>query len=150
MMRLHGDRRPVEKVFRRDGTEVLSSGSGNEIWSCGEEAELILEKYLRRREELRDYIRDLMHIAHLQGTPLLRAMAYEFPEDEACAGLKDQYMFGSRYLVAPVLYAGLRRRDVMLPAGCSWRNVDTGETYAGGRKVTLPAPLDRIPVLERI
>ena len=31
-----------------------------------------------------------------------------------------------------------------------WRNVDTGETYAGGRKVTLPAPLDRIPVLERI
>lgn len=150
VMRLHGDRRPVEKVFRRDGTEVLSSGSSNEIWSCGEEAELILEKYLRRREELRDYIRDLMHTAHLQGTPLLRAMAYEFPEDEACAGLKDQYMFGSRYLVAPVLYAGLRRRDVMLPAGCSWRNVDTGETYAGGRKVTLPAPLDRIPVLERI
>ena len=44
------------------------------------------------------------------------SMAYEFPEDEACAGLKDQYMFGSRYLVAPVLYAGLRRRDVMLPA----------------------------------
>ena len=78
------------------------------------------------------------------------SMAYEFPEDEACAGLKDQYMFGSRYLVAPVLYAGLRRRDVMLPAGCSWRNVDTGETYAGGRKVPLPAPLDRIPVLERI
>ena len=150
VMRLHGDRRPVEKVFRRDGTEVLSSGSDNEIWSYGEIAEPILEKYLRRREELRDYIRDIMRIAHLRGTPLLRAMAYEFPEDEACADLKDQYMFGSRYLVAPVLYAGLRQRDVMLPAGCTWRNVDTGETYAGGQKVTLPAPLDRIPVMERI
>ena len=150
VMRLHGDRRPMEKVFRRDGTEVLSSGSANEIWSYGEEAEPILEKYLHRREELREYVRNIMHVAHLQGTPLLRAMAYEFPEDEACADLKDQYMFGDRYLVAPVLYAGARQREVVLPADCSWRNVDTGEICAGGQKVTLPAPLDRIPVLERI
>ena len=150
VMRLHGDRRPVEKVRRQDGTEVLTSGSDNEIWSYGEEAEPILEKYLRRREELREYVRNIMHVAHLQGTPLLRAMAYEFPEDEACADLKDQYMFGDRYLVAPVLYAGARQREVVLPAGCSWRNVDTGEICAGGQRVTLPAPLDRIPVLERI
>ena len=149
VMRIHGDRKPVERVFRKDGTEVLPSGSSNEIWSFGEETAPILEKYLRRREELRSYVRGLMHLAHTEGTPLLRAMAYEFPKDEACAGLKDQYMFGDRYLVAPVLRPGCRERDVVLPGGCRWRDVDTGETWTGGQRVRLAAPLDRIPVLER-
>ena len=52
-------------------------------------------------------------------------------------------------VVAPVLIAGARRRAVYLPAG-SWRNVDTGEVYAGGETVGVDAPLDRIPVFERV
>ncbi len=150
VMRLHGDRKPVEKVFRSDGTEVLPSGSGNEIWSFGEEACSILSFYLRRREELRTYVLHLMHAAHTEGTPLIRPMEYEFPEQENLRGLKDQYMFGEKYLVAPVLYPGLRQRSAVLPAGCGWRNVDTGEVYPGGELVMIPAPLERIPVLERI
>ena len=150
VMRIHGDRKPVEKVFRKDGSEVLPSGSGNEIWSFGEEAYPILVKYIQRREALRPYVRELMHLAHTAGTPLLRAMAYEFPGDERGAALKDQYMFGYRYLVAPVMEAGARERKVWLPEGCSWKDADTGEVYSGGREVTLAAPLDRIPVLERM
>ncbi len=150
VMRLHGDRRPVEKVCRADGTEVLPSGSGNEIWSYGPEAETILTGYILRRQELRPYIRHLMDTAHREGTPLMRSMAYEFPDQEALADLKDQYMFGEKYLVAPVLRPGLRQRPVMLPRGCSWKDVDTGEIYAGGELILIPAPLERIPVLERI
>ena len=104
----------------------------------------------RRREELRPYIREMMHLAHTDGTPLLRAMAYEFPQDESCAELKDQYMFGDRYLVAPVMAPGLQQRSVVLPAGCSWKDADTGTVYPGGQTVILSAPLERIPVLERI
>ena len=150
VMRLHGDRKPVERVFRKDGTEVLPSGSDNEIWSFGEEATPILEKYLRRRESLRPYLRQLMHQAHTDGTPLLRAMAYEFPGEESCANLTDQYMFGDRYLVAPVLEPGARARTVVLPSAASWKDVDTGAVYPGGQTVTVEAPLDRIPVLERL
>ena len=149
VMRLHGDRRPGEKVLRKDGTESLSSGGNNEVWSFGEEAYPILTRYMARREELRPYVRSLMREAHEQGTPLMRAMFYEFPTDEACAALCDQYMFGSRYLVAPVLYPGQRERSVYLPQG-QWRDVDTGDTYAGGQTVTVAAPLERIPVFERV
>ena len=149
VMRLHGDRKPSERVFRKDGREALPSGGANEVWSYGEEAYPILVKYLARREELRPYVRELMREAHETGRPLMRAMFYEFPEDPACAELKDQYMFGSRYLVAPVLGPGLRERTVYLPAG-EWRDADTGEILTGGRTVTVPAPLERIPVLERI
>jgi alpha-D-xyloside xylohydrolase len=148
VMRLHGDRKPVERVYRGDGTEVLPSGSDNEIWSYGEEAYPILVRYMKRREELRDYVRELMREAHEQGLPLMRAMFYAFPDDPACAELKDQYMFGDRYLVAPVLQPGARSREVYLPAG-SWRDADTGEVLSGGRTVTVDAPLERIPVFER-
>ena len=63
--------------------------------------------------------------------------------------LQDQYMFGGKYLVAPVMELGARSRKVYLPAGV-WCNVDTGEELQGGGYVTVPAPLEVIPVLERI
>ena len=149
VMRLHGDRQPSEPVCRKDGTRVLNSGSDNEVWSFGEEAYPILVKYMKRREELRSYIRELMKQAHEEGTPLLRAMWYEFTDDENCSDLKDQYMFGSRFLVAPVLEPEARERQVYFPAG-RWRNVDTGEILEGGETRTAAAPLDVIPVFERL
>lgn len=150
VMRLHGDRRPAERVVRADGTEAPPSGGPNEVWSFGEEVYAILAKYLRRREELRPYVRELMREAHERGVPLMRGMYYEFPGDAECRDISDQYMFGPRYLVAPVMEPGARTRDVFLPAGCDWRNVDTGETLAGGHMVVAPAPLETIPVFERL
>ena len=149
VMRLHGDRQPSEAVYRKDGTRVLNSGSDNEVWSFGEEAYPILVKYLNRREALRDYVRGLMKEAHEKGTPLLRGMFYVFPDDEKCALLQDQYMFGSRYLVAPVMEAGVRERTLYLPEG-TWKDVETGKTYEGRQTITVPAPLDVIPVLEKV
>ena len=149
VMRLHGDRQPTQKVCRKDGTPVLTSGYDNEVWSFGEEAYPILVKYMQRRETMRPYVRELMNEAHEKGTPLMRAMFYEFPSDPACAGLKDQYMFGSRYLVAPVMEAGARSRKVYLPEG-EWRDVDTGAAYEGGQTVCVDAPLERMPVFERV
>lgn len=117
VMRLHGDRQPHERIFRKDGTQVLDSGYDNEVWSFGEENYPILVKYMERREAMRPYVRGLMKEAHEKGTPLMRAMFYEFPDDPACAVLKDQYMFGSKYLVAPIMQPGARSRSVYLPQG---------------------------------
>ena len=150
VMRLHGDRRPGENVYRKDGTETLSSGGNNEVWSFGEQAYPILKKYMLRREELRGYVRSLMQQAHENGTPLLRAMFYEFPSDPACCDMKDQYMFGEKYLVAPVMQPGTRSRSVYFPKGCSWKNVDTSEVVSGGQRMEVDAPLERIPVFERV
>lgn len=148
VMRLHGDRKPTEPVFRADGTPVLASGSDNEVWSFGEEAYPILVHYLEVRESLRPYLRELFHQAHTQGTPVMRAMFYEFPEDDRCATLSDQYMLGHALLIAPVLAPGQRERTLYLPRG-TWRHTDTGEIYAGERDVTVPAPLASIPVFSR-
>ncbi|MBO4298738.1 MAG: glycoside hydrolase family 31 protein [Clostridia bacterium] len=149
VMRLHGDRQPAQPVYRKDGARALNSGSDNEVWSFGEEAYPILVKYMRRREELRPYVRSLMKEAHEAGAPLLRGMYYEFPDDENCALLRDQYMFGAQLLVAPVMTPGARSRGVYLPRG-TWRNADTGELISGGRRIDVSAPLEVIPVFERV
>ena len=150
VMRLHGNRLPNVRVLRPDGTEAAASGGPNEPWSFGGKALRILAKYLRRREALRLYLQSLAREAHEFGRPLLRGMFYEFPDDPGCADLRDQHLLGARYLVAPVLEPGARSRRVALPASCCWRNVDTGEVHDGGRSVEAPAPLDTIPVFERL
>lgn len=76
-------------------------------------------------------------------------MFYEFPDDPVCWELTDQYMFGSRYLVAPILHLNQFEREVYLPAG-AWRLTSTGEVCEGGRRVTVAAPLEYIPVFERV
>lgn len=149
VMRLHGDRQPGEQPKRRDGTNALFSGTDNEVWSFGERAYPILVKYMKRREEMRGDLRKMMRQAHEEGTPVMRAMWYAFPEDPLCALLKDQYMLGDRYLVAPVMAAGVTEREVYLPAGL-WRNVDTGDVLEGGCRVMVPAPIEVIPVFERL
>jgi alpha-D-xyloside xylohydrolase len=149
VMRLHGDRVPAEPVARKNGERMLNSGSNNEVWSYGEEAYEILAKYLRLRETLRSYTRDLMRQAHESGDPVIRTLFYEFPEDAACWDIKDQYLFGSDLLIAPVLNADTWERSVYLPHGASWTNAHDGVVYAGGQIVRAAAPLDVIPVFLR-
>ena len=76
-------------------------------------------------------------------------MFYEFPEDEKCWETEDQYMFGSRFLAAPILHLNEWRRSVYLPAG-TWKLTSTGEVFEGGQTVRVDAPIDYMPVFERM
>lgn len=55
--------------------------------------------------------------AHENGSPLLRRMFYEFPEDGKCRDIQDQDMFGPKYLAAPIFRPNQFSREVYLPAG---------------------------------
>jgi alpha-D-xyloside xylohydrolase len=69
-------------------------------------------------------------------------MFYEYPEDEACYTLGDQYMFGRDILFAPIVTQGQTDRKVYLPAG-TWIDVNDGQEYEGGRFVNAHAELER-------
>ncbi|MBR6256486.1 MAG: glycoside hydrolase family 31 protein [Lachnospiraceae bacterium] len=152
VMRLHGDRGPydIPPLDNRDfGGGYLHTGQDNEIWSYGKEEQKIMTKYIRLRESLKPYIAGLMKEAHKNGSPVIRTMFYEFPEDEKCWECEDQYMFGPDYLVAPVFEYGARERSVYLPEG-KWENIFTKKTLAGGKSVTVAAPIDQIPVFKKV
>ena len=146
VMRLHGDRVPSTPLYNKAGERLNPTGAGNEIWSFGEENTETLAKYIRFREAMRPYTRRVMEEAHELGRPVMRPMFYEFPEQECCWDMREQYMFGSDILVAPVLYEGQTEREVYLPAGARWTCVHDGKVYEGGGTVTIDAPLEVIPV----
>ena len=152
VLRLHGDKGPCESAPLDDrdwGGGFCHTGRDNELWSYGEDVYEILRHYVAVREQMKPYLKEVMREASENGSPVMRAMFYEFPDDPMCWEADEQYMFGSRYLVAPVLYAGMAERDVYLPAG-KWKNMATGEVLAGGQKVTVAAPLEVIPVFEKL
>lgn len=152
ILRMHGDRGPhnIPPLSDKEyGGGSLYTGQPNELWSYGEEAFEIMKNQLDRRLALKPYIQELMEEAHRNGAPVMRTMFYEFPEDEKCWELDDQYMFGSEYLVAPILREGLREREVYLPKG-TWRSLREDKEYAGGQTVLCPAPLEDIPVFRKI
>ncbi|MER6145778.1 glycoside hydrolase family 31 protein [Streptomyces sparsogenes] len=143
IMRLHG--------FRDPGLPLGPgmTGGPNEVWSYGEEAERILGSCLRLRERLKPYVLAQMRAAHEEGLPPLRPLFLEFPGDEAAWGVADAYLLGPDLLVAPVLEAGATERSAYLPAGARWTDAWTGDSWEGGTTVTVPAPLDRIPLFLR-
>jgi alpha-D-xyloside xylohydrolase len=152
VLRMHGDRGPynIPPLDDRDwGGGYLHTGQPNELWSYGEENYRIMRKYYDVRIALHDYIRSLYEEAHETGAPLIRTMFFEFPQDKKCWDLQDQYMFGTKYLVAPILYLNQFEREVYLPEG-KWKNVNTGEILEGEQTITAKAPIDEIPVFEKL
>jgi len=150
VLRMHGDRGPynIPPLDDRDwGGGYLHTGQPNELWSYGEDNYVIMKKYYGIRIGMHEYIKKLFEEAHTNGSPLLRAMFYEFPDDERCWELQDQYMFGEKYLVAPILRLNEWKRDVYLPAG-KWKLTSTKEIFEGGRTISVDAPIDYMPVLE--
>lgn len=149
VMRLHGDREPHSAPIGTAGGGSVPSGAANEIWSYGEEACGIFTKYIRLRERLRPYVTEAMRQAHEKGTPVIRTLFYNFPEDEACWQVEDEFFLGDDLLVCPVLYAGCRSREVYFPSGCRFRDIRDGKVYEGGQRLLFDAPLDSIPVFAR-
>ncbi len=121
----------------------------NEVWSYGKQAEPILEKYLRLRYTLMPYIYSLGYHTWKTGAPFMRALPLDFPNDPNVADLRDEYMFGPAFLVAPVTEQGATTRQVYLPAGTDWYNYWTNERVKGGQTVTVAAPIYTIPLFVR-
>jgi alpha-glucosidase/alpha-D-xyloside xylohydrolase len=121
----------------------------NEVWSYGKQAEPILEKYLRLRYELMPYTYSLAYHTYQTGAPFMRALFMDFPNDPNIADIRDEYMFGPAFLVAPVTDQGATSRTVYLPAGCDWYNYWTNERIKGGQTITAAAPIDTLPLFVR-
>ncbi len=152
VFRMHGERSPWYEREEEyiDGVRQLTSGQDNEVWSFGEENYEILKKFLFIREKLRPYIRSCMKDASETGSPVMRPMFYDFPKDMACYETESQYMFGDKLLVAPVMEPHVDKRTVYLPNGCRWQETATQKVFDGGQYVEAAAPIDVIPVFERV
>lgn len=92
--------------------------------------------YFRKAAELKyslmPYIIEESEIASANGWPMFRALLMEYPEDTGAWKIDDQYMFGSKIMVAPLIEAASTSRDVYLPGEKMWVDYQTGEKYTPG------------------
>lgn len=98
-------------------------------WRFGDEAVDVVRLFTRLKLQLMPYLWAASLEAHQQGTPVMRAMMLEFPEDPTCRYLDRQYMLGPDLLVAPVMRAD-GQVEYYVPAG-RWTDYRTGRTVAG-------------------
>lgn len=71
----------------------------------------------------------------ISGAPLIRPLWWLAAEDETAQRIDCEFVVGKKLLVAPVLYAGARERDVYLPkvGSIKWRDGLRSELYTGGQ-----------------
>jgi len=76
------------------------------------------------------------------GEPMIRNLEYNYP-GMGYAGVRDQFMMGTDLLVAPVVEKGATSREVVIPPG-TWKG-DDGSVVKGPTRITVAAPLSRLP-----
>jgi alpha-glucosidase (family GH31 glycosyl hydrolase) len=95
------------------------------------------------RQRLQPYIWEEAQHSAASGEPLMRALKLWHPQ------ARDyDYFFGRDLLVSPVVEPGVTEQTLYLPPG-RWSDFWTGAAYDGDRMVTIPTPLDQIPVFQR-
>ncbi len=111
-------------------SRLHGSSSYRVPWLFDEESVDVVRTFTKLKCRLMPYLYQMAVEAHEKGTPMMRPMMMEFPDDPACEYLDRQYMLGDRLLVAPVFRED-GKVSFYLPAG-DWYNFFTGEKVAGG------------------
>ena len=112
-------------------SRLHGSSSYRVPWLFDEEACDVLRKFVKLKCALMPYLYEQAVQAHRDGTPMMRPMFVEFPEDRACEPLDKQYMLGDSLLVAPI-FKESGEVEYYLPEG-TWYNLLTGKKVQGGR-----------------
>jgi alpha-D-xyloside xylohydrolase len=129
---------------------VHGQAPAREMWEFGgttSAAYQAMLKFDRLRYRMLPYVYSLAGaVTHRAGT-MLRPLVMDFRTDPAALDVGDQFLFGPAFLVSPVTTYRATSRSVYLPATPGgWYDFWTGNAVAGGARVTVPAPLDAMPV----
>lgn len=104
------------------------------------------------RFQLLPYLYTLFYYAHTRGDTVMRALAWEFPNDPSLANADRQFFLGPSILVTPVLTQGATSVDGVFPGLTEgtdvyydWYN-QTAIQKPANKNTTIAAPLGHIPV----
>jgi alpha-D-xyloside xylohydrolase len=119
-----------------------------EPWAFGETAVAVAKRFGALRRQLVAYLLECAQDASDHGWPVMRPMAFEFPDDPTARSIDTQYMLGPDVLVCPVLEPG-GAVEFYVPKG-QWRHVFTGEVVDGPEWRRAVVPLEEACVFVRV
>ena len=116
-----------------------------EPWSYGEPYTTIIRTFIELRYRLLPYFYSVFWEHHRYGFPILRSVIMQEQEVVMNQGRQDEFTYGDKILVCPVMEPGQMSRRVYLPTG-NWFNFWTNELVEGGKEVEVLTPLENIPI----
>ena len=130
-----------------------SEFNGKEPWRFKKETEMVMGDALRQRHQMMPYLYTMNYRAYKESMPLIMPMYYDYPEIHDSYQVKNQFMFGTKLLVAPItskriLGLNVAEVKVWLPEGI-WHDIYTGMVYDGNRMLHMYRDLNSIPVLAK-
>ncbi|KAG0328218.1 hypothetical protein BGZ99_005884 [Dissophora globulifera] len=120
-----------------------------EPWLFGEPYTTQIREAVRTRYAYLPFWYTLFYETSVDGTPIIRPMFTEFPEDEAVFAMDDQYMVGNALLVKPVSKPGVTRSTVYFAGSEKWFDIKDYSVEQGPGFKEVASPADKIPVYQR-
>lgn len=117
-------------------------------WAYDDEACDVLRHYVNLKGKLMPYLWAQANKTHITGIPMMRSMIVAFTDETACKYLDQQYMLGDNLCIVPVMNAA-GTAEFYLPDCGTWTDIQSGETYEGGRYYTKTCDYFQTPVLAR-
>lgn len=102
----------------------------------------------RLHTRLQPYFMVLANEAHASGIPIMRHPFLLHPKEPEAWAIESAFYLGPSLYAAPVVARGETVKETWLPPGKFVDLVDLVE-YEGGRRVAIPAPLGKLPLLLR-
>lgn len=116
-------------------------------WAYDDESCDVVRHFTQLKCQLMPYLYRQAALAREVGTPMLRAMMLEFPDDPACDYLDRQYMLGDAIMVAPV-FSEAGDVQFYLPEG-RWTHLWHNDDVQGGRWHKQQHDFQSLPVYVR-
>ncbi|XP_011639981.1 lysosomal alpha-glucosidase-like [Pogonomyrmex barbatus] len=104
---------------------------------------------LKIRYRLLPYLYTLFFRAHKFGETVARPLFFEFTDDRQTYDIDTQFLWGNALMINPVLEENKIEIPVYVPRGMWYDYYTIRSFFSIGKHYTLPAPLDRIPLLVR-
>ena len=126
-----------------------------EPWCYEEKTEGIIKEWLRFRHKLFPYIYTMTYRNHTELEPLIQPMYYSYPKASAAYEAKNQYMFGTELMAAPITTPNNRitklgSTNVWFPKG-DWFDFFKGTHYTSksGRTLSVHRSINDMPVFAK-
>ncbi len=116
-----------------------------EPWSFGEPYTSINRKFIELRYRLLPYFYSAFWEHHRYGFPIIRPVVLQEQHVDGNQYRQDEFTYGDKILICPVLEPGQKTRKVYLPKG-KWYDFWSHELIEGGKEIVVLTPLDTIPV----
>lgn len=119
-----------------------------EPWMYSKSTDIIRDAILFRYRMF-PYLYSAMYEAHKTGAPIMRALVYEFSNDENVLDESFNYMFGRDLLISNILDKGMKQKKIYLPKGNKWYDFYTLEEYEGAQEIIIDVNINSIPMYIR-